>query len=154
MMRSATAAVATILLAAGAAGSVHTQATPVVLITPAEAELPSLPDAALVLRAGVTRGPKIVLVSPAAQAAIQSPFHFRLKFETFGGAKIDPASVKVTYLKNPSVDLTPRLGPLGEPDVVDVAAASIPPGLHHIRVNVKDTEGRAGSANFALKVAP
>jgi hypothetical protein len=148
------AAMAAVLLVVGTAGAAHAQATPVVLITPAEAELPSLPDAALVLRAGVTRGPKIVLVSPTAQAAIQSPFHFQLKFETFGGAKIDPTSVKVTYLKNPSVDLTPRLGPLTQPDIVDVAAAAIPPGLHHIRVNVKDTEGRAGSANFALKIAP
>ena len=145
---------AALLIALGASGAAFAQATPVVLVTKAEAELPSLPEAALVLRAGVTRGPKIQLVSPLAPAGTASPFHLRIKFETFGGSKIDASSLKVTYLKNPSVDLTPRLGPLTQPDVIDIAAADIPPGLHHIRVNVKDTEGRAGSANFALKISP
>lgn len=126
----------------------------VVLITEAEASLPSLPDTALTMRAGVTRGPKIMLISPTANASLKSPFHLQLKFETFGGAKIDPESVKVTYLKNPSVDLTTRVAPLTQGNGIDVAAAEVPPGTHHIRVNVKDSDGRAGSANFALKVAP
>jgi hypothetical protein len=29
----------------------------------------------------------------------------------------------------------------------------MPAGVHHIRVDLKDSEGRAGTANFALKVA-
>jgi hypothetical protein len=83
---------------------------------------------------------------------VRSPLHLQLKFQTFGGAKIDPASVKITYLKSPAVDLTSRVGPVA--DGIDLAAAEVPPGVHHIRVNVKDSDGRAGSASFALKVAP
>ena len=144
------------LIALGLAGPAWAQSAPakVVLITETEANLPSLPDSALTMRAGVTRGPKIVLLSPTANANLKSPFHLQLKFETFGGAKIDPESLKVTYLKNPSVDLTTRIAPLTQGNGIDVAAAEVPPGTHHIRVNVKDSEGRAGSANFALKVAP
>lgn len=123
------------------------------LITEEEAGLPALPAASMTMRAGVTRGPKVILVSPAGDANVKSPLHLRLKFESFGGAKIDPASVIVTYLKNPSVDLTKRLAPVTQADGIDVAAAEIPAGVHHIRVNLKDSEGRAGTASFALKVA-
>jgi hypothetical protein len=141
------------LIALAMAGPVFAQTSPagLTLITEAEAGLPALPAASMTMRAGVTRGPKVILVSPAGDA--KSPLHLRLKFESFGGAKIDPASVKVTYLKNPSVDLTKRLAPATQPDGIDVTAAEIPAGVHHIRVNLKDSEGRAGAASFALKVA-
>jgi hypothetical protein len=41
-----------------------------------------------------------------------------------------------------------------QPDGIDFAAVEIPAGVHPIRVNLKDSEGRAGTASFALKVAP
>ena len=135
----------------GLAGSASAQ--PVVLITEPEANLPALPTESLTTRAGVTRGPKVILLSPSGAADAKSPLHLRLKFETFGGAKVDLSSVRVTYLKNPTVDLTKRLTASTQADGIDLAAAEIPPGVHHIRVNVKDSEGRAGAASFALKVA-
>src|SRR5262245_39695335 len=126
---------------------------PVLLITELEANLPALPTESLTNRAGVTRGPKITMLSPAGDPDVKSPLRLRLKFETFGGAKVDLASVRVTYLKNPTVDLTRRLTASTQADGIDVAEAEVPPGVHHIRVNVKDSEGRAGAASFALKVA-
>ena len=33
----------------------------------------------------------------------------QLKFEPYGGAKIDPDSLKMTYLRTPNVDLTSRV---------------------------------------------
>lgn len=138
------------LVALGMTGAVSAQ--PVVLITEPEANLPALPTESLTTRAGVTRGPKIVLLSPTGSADVKSPLHLRLKFETFGGAKVDVASVRVTYLKNPTVDLTKRLTASTQADGIDLTAAEVPPGVHHIRVNVKDSEGRAGAASFALKV--
>ena len=140
-----------VLVALGMAGPAAAQ--PVVLITEPEANLPALANESMTTRAGVTRGPKVVLLSPSGNADIKSPLHLRLKFETFGGAKVDLSSVRVTYLKNPTVDLTKRLTASTQADGIDVAAAEIPPGVHHIRVNVKDSEGRAGAASFALKVA-
>jgi hypothetical protein len=139
------------LIALGAPGPASAQ--PVLLITEPEANLPALPTESLTTRAGVTRGPKIILLSPSGDANVKSPLHLRLKFETFGGAKVDLSSVKVTYLKNPIVDLTKRLTASTQADGIDVAAAEVPPGVHHIRVNVKDSEGRAGAASFALKIA-
>jgi hypothetical protein len=151
MMRAAFAIAA--FLALGTSGLAWAQSSPLVLITGPEAVLPTLPTESLITRAGVTRGPKIVMLSPSGDANVQSPLRLRLKFETFGGAKIDLASVKVTYLKNPIVDLTKRLEAVTQADGIDVAAAEVPPGVHHIRVNVKDSEGRAGAASFALKIA-
>jgi hypothetical protein len=139
------------LVALGMTSAVSAQ--PVVLITEPEANLPALPTESLTTRAGVTRGPKIVLLSPASDGNVRSPLHLRLKFETFGGAKVDLSSVRVTYLKNPTVDLTKRLTASTQADGIDLSAAEVPPGVHHIRVNVKDSEGRAGAASFALKVA-
>ena len=145
-----------VLIAVGmpSPGRAQSPAAPVVLITDAEAKLPPSSDVPLATRAGVTRGPKIVMVSSAASAGVKSPFHLRFKLETFGGAKIDPASVKVTYLKNPAVDLTHRFGTITQADGLELVAAEAPVGTHHIRVTVQDSEGRRSSANFALKVLP
>ncbi len=143
------------LIAVGAVGAAFAQSSParLVLITESEAKLPAPLAFNLAMRAGVTRGPKVVLVSPAGDADVKSPVHLKLKFESFGGAKIDPSSIKVTYLKKPAVDLTERLAPATQAGGIDVAAAELPAGVHHIRVDLKDSEGRAGTANFALKVA-
>lgn len=144
------------LIAIGLPGSGRAQSPPkpVVLITEEEAQLPPLADAPLASRAGITRGPKIELVSSAASAGVKSPFHLRFKLASFGGAKIDPASVKVTYLKKPPVDLTERFGKITQADGLELVAAEAPVGTHHIRVSVQDSEGRRTSASFALKVLP
>ena len=122
-----------------------------VLITEQEAKLPQAPNATLSFRAGITRGPKVVMVTPES-SDITSPVRLRLKFETYGGAKIDPTSIKFTYLKNPAVDLTERLKPVTQPGGIDISAAEIPPGVHHIRVDLKDDAGRSGIGNFTLNV--
>jgi hypothetical protein len=140
----------------GGNGGALAQSAPsrLVLITEQEAKLPAQPAANLTMRAGITRGPKVALVSPPGENNVKSPLHLQLKFESFGGAKIDLSSIKVTYLKNPAVDLTERLKPSLLAGGLDVASAEVPPGVHNIRVDVKDSDGRAGAANFTLKVAP
>jgi hypothetical protein len=124
-----------------------------VLVTASEAALPSVPVGEL-SRRGVTRGPKITLVSPAKPEGNKSPLHFELKFETFGGAKIDPAALKVSYLKKPSVDLTDRMKPFLQGTALNIKEAEMPPGDHVIRVDVKDTDGRLATALFTLNVVP
>lgn len=127
----------------------------VVLITETEAGLPSaaaLPDMAF--RAGVTRGPKVVVVVPTTNdVGGHSPVHVEVRFEAHGGAKIDPRSIKITYLKNPVVDLTERVKPFIGAGGLDVPAAEVPPGSHPIRVEVRDSDGRSGSASFTLKIS-
>ena len=67
--------------------------------------------------------------------------------------KIEPDSVKVTYLKTPAVDLTPRVKSGIKADGIDVAKASLPPGEHQIRVTVKDSEGRETNSTLNISVA-
>jgi hypothetical protein len=154
MTRALSAVLALIAMGMPSPGRAQPPAAPVVLITDTEAKLPPSSDVPLATRAGVTRAPKIVMVSSAASVGVKSPFHLRFKLETFGGAKIDPATVKVTYLKNPSVDLTQRFGTITQADGLELVAAEAPVGTHHIRVTVQDSEGRRSSANFALKILP
>jgi hypothetical protein len=123
-----------------------------VLITPDEARLPPPKGAIAADRRGITRGPKIILVGDVEP--LHSPVHLQLKFESFGGARIDEDSVKVTYLRTPNVDLTPRIKPFVQMTGIDVPDAELPVGDHMVRVDVKDSDGRTGSASFVLQVAP
>jgi hypothetical protein len=142
--------------AALAAGLALTAVTPAsagtVLISAEEASLPPPKGAVAVATRGITRGPKVAYVG--TPDATKSPMRLQLKFESFGGAKIDADSLKVTYVKSPSVDLTPRLKPFVKPDGIDMPDAELPAGDHVIRVDVKDSEGRTASTSFTLKVAP
>ena len=103
---------------------------------------------------GVTRAPKILVLSPAPDAGmVRSPLNLLLKFETYGGSVIEPRSVKMIYLKNPAINLTQRIGDLIKTSGIEVDNAQVPPGTHYIRVEVKDNAGRLGSTTFALSVA-
>jgi hypothetical protein len=80
--------------------------------------------------------------------------HLQVMFESFGGAKIDLDSVKVTYLKTPNVDLTPRVKPFVQSAGIDIPDVELPLGEHMVRIDLKDSDGRIGSTSFVLKVAP
>lgn len=123
-----------------------------VLISADEAKLPPPKGAVGVATRGITRGPKVAYVG--AGDAMKSPMRLQLKFESFGGAKIDTDSLKVTYVKTPSVDLTPRLKPFVKSDGIDMPDAELPAGDHLIRVDVKDSDGRVATTSFTLKIAP
>ncbi|MDO9562270.1 MAG: hypothetical protein Q7J60_11650 [Bradyrhizobium sp.] len=136
-------------------GLVTSQPAPaadVVLITTEEAKLPPPKGAIAMSARGVTRGPKVQLVPPAG--AIRSPVRLQLKFQTYGGSTIDVDAVQATYLRTPNVDLTPRIKPFVNATGIDVPAAELPPGDHMVRIDIKDSDGRAATANFVLKVEP
>lgn len=123
-----------------------------VLITAEEAQLPPPKGAIATDRRGITRGPKVDFVASGEQ--LHSPMHLQLKFEPFGGAKIDPDSVKVTYMRTPNVDLTPRIKSFVQPTGIDIPDVELPAGEHMVRVDIKDSDGRAGTTSFVLKVVP
>jgi hypothetical protein len=134
-----------------AAGQPPASAANLILITPEEARLPP-PKMAIALSArGVTRGPQIEVVQDADPT--KSPTHFQLKFVAHGGARIDPATVQVTYLRTPDVDLTSRIKPFVTDGGIDIQDAIVPPGNHLLRVDLKDSDGRTGTINFTLNVA-
>ena len=124
----------------------------VLLITDEEAKLPPPKGAIATDRRGITRGPKIELVADVEP--VHSPMHLHLKFESYGGARIDPDSVKVTYMRTPNVDLTGRVKPFVQPAGIDIPDVQLPVGDHMVRVDLKDSDGRIGTTSFVLKVAP
>ncbi len=135
-----------------AVGSSGAHAATHVLISEEEAKLPPPRGAVAADRRGITRGPKIEIVVAGEQT--HSPIHLQLRFESFGGAKIDPDSLKVTYLRTPNVDLTDRVRSFARATGLDMPDAELPPGDHMIRVDIKDSDGRMGSTSFVLKVSP
>lgn len=120
------------------------------LISNEEAKLPAA--AKFTARGGLTRGPGVKIVSPA-EGVVKGPFDMKFQFEPRGGSKIDPASVKVTYLKTPLVDLTDRVKPFVSASGIDMSKVQIPPGEHDIKVQVTDSEGRVGSTVVSLVIA-
>jgi hypothetical protein len=119
-----------------------------VLITEQEANLPQ--ERILVGSRGITRGPRIELVQPGEMA--YSPMRFQVRFQSFGGAGIDTASLRVIYLKIPEVDITSRVLRFAHPAGIDIPDAEAPVGEHYIRIEVTDSEGRTRSSVFALKI--
>jgi hypothetical protein len=133
------------LLIAGRAGATQ-------LITDEEAKLPPPKGAIAADRRGILRGPKVDVVLPGD--TVHSPLHLQMKFEAFGGAKIDPDSVKMTFLRTPNVDLTARIKPFIQAAGIDIPDTELPPGEYTIRVDIKDSDGRIGTTSFVLKVTP
>jgi hypothetical protein len=123
-----------------------------VLITEDEAKLPPPKGAFATDRRGITRGPKIDFI-PAGDP-LHSPMHLQMKFESFGGARIDVDSVKITYLRTPNVDLTSRVKSFVQATGIDMPDVLLPVGDHMLRVDLKDSDGRPGSTSFVLKVEP
>ena len=113
------------------------------LITEDEARLPTAPRIAS--RGGITRGPSIKVVSPDPNGQIKGPFAMKVQFQAHGGAKIDPSSVKVTYLKKPSVDLTPRVKNGITEGGIALDGVNVPAGTHDIKIDVTDADGRTKS---------
>jgi len=121
------------------------------LITPKEAKLPEA-NGALKTR-GIARGPGIKVNSPDLGAAeIKSPFDLKVDFESRGGNKIDPASIKITYLKATEVDLTSRMKSAITERGIDFTKAEVPPGEHAVRITVKDVDGRESNSVLNLIV--
>lgn len=122
------------------------------LITPEEAALPAVTGEALTR--GISRGPGVELVSPSADfGPVKAPFELKIAFAPRGGSKIDPASVKVVYLKSPFIDLTPRLqNAITETGIV-LPEAGVPAGEHDLKITVFDTDGRETNSIVHLVVA-
>jgi hypothetical protein len=123
------------------------------LITEREAALPPDQLPPLQLRGSPTRRPSVTVVSPPpGSGVVKSPLLLKLKLQAFGGAKIDPDSIVITYRKMPLIDLTQRLRPFIGPDGIEVPDAEVPVGSHQFQIVVKDKDGRLGGAEFSFEV--
>jgi len=123
---------------------------PVRLITVDEAKLPA-GDAASGQQRNLTRGPGIDTVSPSA-IGVSGPFRFAVKFKPRNSVPIEPASVRVTYQRQPSIDLTGRIKGFITAEGIEAPAVLVPPGKHVILVEAADKEGRIGRSQITLTV--
>ncbi|HEY6131178.1 MAG TPA: hypothetical protein VIV27_04130 [Halioglobus sp.] len=121
------------------------------LITPEEAALPAATSD--VLTRGISRGPGVKLVAPSADLGpVKAPFELKVAFEPRGGNTIDPASVKVMYLKSPFIDLTPRLQQSITETGIVFPEADVPAGEHDLKITVLDKDGRETNSVIHLVV--
>ena len=123
------------------------------LITEAEAKLPASTDVGMTTR-GLTRGPGVELVSPNPDHIVPSPVPLKVKFIARNNVAIDPASVRLIYLKEPNIDLTERIKSHLTSSGIDMTEAEIPPGTHHLRISLRDSQGRASTMTVKIIVAP
>lgn len=123
-----------------------------ILIKPEEARLPNATDS--IVERGLTRGPGIEQVSPDPSGiTVAGPVPLKVRFIPRNEVPIDPRTVRITYLKMRPIDLTERvrmyLGAAG----IDMGQAVVPPGVHVLRVEVRDVQGRTGTAMVKIVVA-
>ncbi len=125
------------------------------LITAAEAAMPAGGPQPLVVPVpptrGITRPPEIDLMSPPKRP-VHSPFEFRIGFIAHGGARIDPKSVKVIYLRQDNIDLTNRLKSAITAKGIDVPNAETPPGEYAFRIEVRDDDGHIATSDIVIDV--
>ncbi len=57
-------------------------------------------------------------------------------------------------MKSPVVDLAPHVKPYAQATGIDMPDAEFPPGDHLMRVDIKDSDGRAASISLLLKIKP
>ena len=124
-----------------------------VLITKAEAEAPPPRNAAAVATRGITRGPGIEQLSPDPDKQVRSPLRLQIKVHIRNNVEIDIGSVKLVYLRLEPIDLTERIKAHIKSDGIQMERADVPPGLHTLRLDLRDKQGRAASAIIKLDVS-
>jgi hypothetical protein len=103
---------------------------------------------------GISLGPTIIVVNPSPAAGfIRSPFQLKIRFQSYGGAEIDPDSILLTYKKIPPIDLTQRVRPFIRSEQISVDEVVVPPGQHRIQVDLKDSRGHTASTQFIIKIS-
>jgi len=106
------------------------------LVTAQEAAYPPDESAQLSFR-NPTRRPTALIIAPAPNAGVvKSPFYLKIRFQAFGGAKINTDSIVVTYLKKPAINLTQRLTPFISARGIDLPDAEVPAGTHQFWIEL------------------
>lgn len=144
-IRAAIAAFAIVSAGALPAGATD----PVQLITTEEALLP--PSASDGPSRNITRGPGVDALAPSP-VGVSGSFRFAVKFKPRNGVPIDPEQVRVTYLREPHIDLTARLREFITAEGIEAPAVVAPAGEHLIAIEAVDTEGRTGRGRVTLTV--
>jgi hypothetical protein len=101
--------------------------------------------------------PRIYLVAPSSDAAVDSPANVTLRFEASRGSDIDLASFQVLYRSGlftkditeqilKFVSLTPR-------GLTGSTPPRLRPGVHILVIRIRDTRHRLGELTLSLRIA-
>ena len=123
-----------------------------VLITAEEAKAADAVDLPITTR-GISRAPGIEQESPEPGHSAASPLALKIKFQPRNNVPIDLSTVKLVYVKAKPIDLTERIVKHVTPTGIVMDQAQIPAGVHALRLELKDAQGRASTAIIKLRVA-
>ena len=109
---------------------------------------------------GSSNGPIIQMDNPIVAlkdgqpfVRTQTPASLRVSFKS-NRAPINPKSLEVKARKGIlSVDLTNRLAPYIQKDVLEVKGLSIPRGYYIIEVSISDTQGNKSEVSYHVEVS-
>lgn len=135
----------------------HGAASAFKLITEEEAKLPD--DVIQDRLRDPFPGPVINIVG-CPKEAYALPVELTVELKAFAGANIDMDSLRVVYMKQPRVNLTPRIreaNAIRQSDnkvVIAIQNAEIPPGQHQIQVWAKDSRNKDSETYLSIDVQP
>jgi len=125
------------------------------ILTPVTPEEAALPGSRSYGFAGNTRtdGPEISIEAPAEVNDAGPIPVIRISFAPRDGSVPDLASLRLEYLKQNPVDLTPRVKPFASGNAVELKQVHLPEGLHNFRIVIGDMQGRISEKDFTIMVS-
>jgi hypothetical protein len=124
------------------------------LITAEEAKLPQ--GGPIDGEKALIPGPTISVLFPRRDATSTSPILFFVGFKPYGRTAVNLDSLRITYIKKPSIDLTQRVRNFIKlnDQGFKIENAEVPPGTHVVRIEIEDREGRPGSQVVVFTTLP
>jgi hypothetical protein len=111
---------------------------PVVIVTEEESKQPDAPARKKGFGSEELKdGPIITFNKPTFGSEVQKPVAIDISFSP-RNAPIDLSSLKVTYVKFISIDITDRIKEYFSPTGVKIANASLPVGSHKLQFSLRD----------------
>jgi hypothetical protein len=98
-------------------------------------------------------GPAIVLRNPKVFKKLRSPIDLFIAFEPGkSGKPADMETLKVTLIGFIDINITNRLRKYIRGTSLDVEAAKLPSGKHHLRMRIKDVDGNPNERDIVVTV--
>lgn len=140
------------LLVLGTVGDLYAENKPVVIVTDEEGSQRDAPSGkGMFGSSDSSDGPEINFEKPTPESEQSKPVAIKISFHA-KDAPVDINSLKVTYLKFVSVDITDRVKPYATVDGIDIEKADLPEGSHKVRFSIRDTEDRLSEKTLRVKI--
>lgn len=96
-------------------------------------------------------GPTLEFVSPVDGTTVPKPLEINVNFKPNGSpVKLD--SLKVSYLKLFSIDITDRVRPYATAEGIHIKAADLPTGSHRVKFTLEDEQARVSEHTMSVTI--